>query len=1007
MFRGQSNTCLWLAAFLFIATTTVASPQWSVRSWQSDEGLPDNTVVGIDQTPDGFLWVATLTGLVRFDGMQFREFPVQTPEMSAESIRAFCADHLGRLWVAKEKGTIVCVTQGRVTVMLTPDTSRPDWRVLMMVEDGEGAVWVSFVDGSLVRIQDGKSQRYTTDDGLPVGGTLKMTVDQGGQLWVLGPTGVLGFRSGRFILLGEPPFRFLCAARAGGVWLSSTNTLAKLTEAGGFSEHIDLKIDFLSVGVTALMEDRSGRLWVGTRLAGLFCHDGKQTVKVDTVHQPILCMKEDREGNLWVGTRGGGLKQVKPRVAELMTLGANLSLGGIQSLCKDTEGQLWAVTWHQGNVLRKSDRAWIPLSVREGWKGAEARCVAADPGGGIWIGTSNKGLYQWQNGAVTHHFCSTNGLEGDFVTALRVTTSGEVWIGGVRNKGSVFLQCREGGTFQSFTLPADCGRITSLEVDAAGDCWAATVTGTLLRRRGSLVTDETLKLLPKPCRIRALLATSDNSLWIGFSGMGLGRLKEGQFTHGRMEQGIPDDYISQILADGQGRLWLAGNRGIFSFWMKNWEAFAARQVTKIQSVAYKQKNGMPGLQASYDAWPCALRDADGRLHFAMQSGMATLYPEEVREDRLPPLVVIDKVLSNGKEVALYGAGDTLSDPSSPAPLELGQKGGHLHLPPDRRQVEFFFTAPSFMSPESLWFKYRLQGLDGEWTDAGTRRSVLYSQLSPGHYTFHVIACNRDGVWNEQGASLALTVAPFWWETAWFRIAGPLFAFGVVGGLVVAWLRRRHKNQLERVEMQQAMERERSRIAADLHDGMGSDLTLIGLLCERARQKLHEPSLAEEYLGKALNSAQALSGELDAVVWSVNPANDTVEQFVLYLTRFVQNFLKSANIRLRLVVPDELPTIKISSASRNHLFLAAKEALHNVVKHAGAKQVTVRIRLDPQALIVELEDDGCGLPAVRTSTAGADGLANMARRMEQAGGRCEYLSGLDGRGTRVQLMLPFS
>ena len=1002
-------------ATLFFATASALTEQpWFVHTWQSDEGLPDNTVIGVDQSQDGFLWVVTYNGLVRFDGLGFREFPLQLPGIKAGMNRGFCADRSGRIWVASDPGVLVCLEQGKLSAPVTPGENAPSKSPRMVVEDGEGAIWVSYKDAPLMRIKDGKVRTYTNEDvlGQSTEGAIPLAVDQQGELWFFAQGRIGVFRKDRFVILGKTslPFKCICAARGGGVWLGSDTSLARYTEAGGLSEPVNMSAEITRAELITCIEDRAGRIWLGTRFAGLFCLDGTDFKKVGMFQQPVLCLKEDRDGTIWVGTRGGGLKQVTPKIAELMSTSENTVFSGVQSLCKDTKGRLWAINWNQGKVLCGEGGAWIPLSPREGWTLRFATCVAAEPGGGIWIGTQQNGLFLWRDGAVICHFSATNGLAGNEVRAIRTTPAGAVWIGGRVAEGpEPFLHCWTEGQFQRFALPSETGAIMAIEVDASGDCWIATSSGHLLRIRGARLTDETPTLLAEPFQIRTLLATPDSSLWIGFGGRGLGRLKGGQFTRCRREQGLPDDYISQILADGKGRLWLAGNRGLFSLSEKDWEAFAEGRAPQLQSVAFQKKEGMPGLIASFDAWPNAFRDAEGRLYFAMQSGVATLYPDAVGENPLPPKVVIDRVSANGKVVALYGAsGDARSGAGTFSPVELGQAGAHLHLAPGRRQVEIDFTAPVFRMPESIRFKYQLQGLDREWIEAGTRRSVLYSQLAPGHYRFQVIACNRDGVWNEQGASLGLTIPPFWWETGWFRIGWPLCAFGFLGSLVILWLRQRQQSKTALLRMQGASERERVRISQDLHDDLGAGLTEIALLSEVVRRSREKPETVATHARRIFASSNEMIQALDEIVWSINPANDTLDKLIAFISEFAQALSGSAAIRCRLDVPANVPDWKVTTQVRHQICMVVKECLTNVIKHARAQTVTLRIRMEGKTLEVAIEDDGVGFDpgAVRDATGTHDGLSNMRRRVSSMNGTFE-LHAVPGQGTRVRLTLGLS
>jgi len=1001
---------LWLAgslALLAMGVSPAASPPWVVRTWQSDEGLPDNSVVGIEQTPDGYLWVATKTGLVRFDGVRFQPFPVTAVGAPAGGIKALLADLRGRLWVAKDYGVVLCVDQGVTTLVVGPEIAGDgDGGERLMVLDAEGAVWVCYSGGEVLRIRDGRVQSFTAADGLPGGSACQLARDGTGQLWFSQGDCVGVFREGRFCPLAHQWFLRITGARPAGIWGYRDRHLWKLAEGGPPVKLSALPTDMPEVAPTAMREDRVGCLWFGTLKAGLIRFDQDGGVTVPWPQQTILAVQEDREENLWVGTRGGGLNQLKPRVVELLTTGSSTQFEPVQSLCQDTDGTLWAVVWPDGQLMRSKGPGleWSPLSPENGWPVPHSECVVADPRAGVWIGTNDAGLKHWQNGAVTETLVQTNGLANNDVGSLLVTAVGEVWIG---PRGAEVVQCRKDGQFRTFQLPPGGGSAIALAMDAGGDCWVASYGRHLLRVHGEVLTDETAATLAEPCEIRGLLGTPDGSLWIGYAGQGLGRLKAGRFSQWRTVQGLHDDSICNILADGRGRLWFAGNLGIFSVREKDFDDFDAGRITRVRSVAYGRNDGLLRLQANFNFWPGAQRGTDGRLLFAMQSGIAAVSADELKEDPYSPPVVIERVTANGQTVAAYQAGGLPEPPNGRVPLELARPGTHLHLPPGQRRVEIAFTALTLTKPETIGFRYRLHPVDKDWVEAGTLRTATYAQIPPGNYQFEVSACNNEGVWNPTGATLDLTAEPDWWETTWFRVLGPLAAAGLLGWGILLGVRRRHRHQIERLEMLRATERERARIAADLHDEMGANLTQIGLLCERARNETGHPASAQYHLDRAVASTHALAGQLDAVVWAVDPANDTLEHFAQYLSNYAQDFLALADIRVRLEVPEELPVVTLSSVARHQLFLAAKEALHNVVRHAGAARVTMRIRPQAGAVIVEIEDDGKGLAAAGTSASGADGLDNMAQRMARIHGRCEVLPGAEGHGTLLRFALPLS
>ena len=955
-----------------------------MRTWQSDAGLPDNTVLGLGQSPDGFLWVASHGVLVRFDGVQFRPgTPVIMDGVSSASIRSFLFDRRGRLWILDDRGKVACVQPGQTVA--TALAGVPGHVFPPLLEAPDGALWFACEGKVVLRYQDGLTRKFSAADGLPGGSMCRLAFDQKGQLWFAQGGWVGIFREERFCPLYKASVTRIVGARAGGIWAFSGKELLKCDEGLPPVKIGDLPTSLRSVSPTVLYEDRNGTVWIGTSEAGLFSYNGMGFASVATSQQTILCVYEDREGILWVGTRGGGLNQLRPRTVELLTVtDVDVPFEGVTSITQDTNGLLWAVVWQKGTILRSTGQGWTPLPVSE--NEIKAWTLVADPRGGIWIGLQYKGLCRWENGAVTARFTTANGLAGKFVHALLTTPSGALWIGTEAVGDRMALQCLEQGQFRTFPLPDGSGNVVAMAIDTTGDCWAATSKGRLMRVHQNTLTDETATVFPRDCAISCLFVTPDNSLWIGLTGQGLGRLKNGRFSQFSTEQGLPDDYISNILSDHHDRLWFAGNRGIFSVHAKAFDDIETGKAMRVWPMVYGRNEGLQRLQASQDAWPGALRCADGRLMFAMQSGVAVVYPDEVKEDAAPPLAVIERVTVNGKTVMSY---------------EMG--GSTLRLAPGPRQVEFSFTASSLLMPESVGFKYRLQGLDKGWVNAGMRRTADYSQLVPGHYWFQVAACNSRGAWNEGAAALELVVEPYWWETAWFRVAGPLAAAGLLLVGILLWLRRRHRLQIERFEALQATERERARIARDLHDDLGSTLTQIAYLGDSL---LRRPGLPPDLVGdidKMRDTALDATRALDETVWAVDPVRDTLDSLAGYLAGLAQQLLSDAQVSCRLDIPDTLPAVTVSSDVRHHLFLVTKEALHNIIRHAHATEVDIRFAVQlPECLLV-IADNGSGFDpdAIRARPGGGHGLVNIRKRIEAIGGQCEFRR-RPGGGTEIKL-----
>jgi signal transduction histidine kinase len=647
-----------------------------------------------------------------------------------------------------------------------------------------------------------------------------------------------------------------------------------------------------------------------------------------------------------------------------------------------------------GKIARNQGTGWLSFSTNEGWQVQNATAIEANPGGGVWIGTQRNGLHLWRERIVTS-LTIGDARAGNVVRSLLASPGGDLWIGTTTES----LQRWHDDKLQSFKMPVGCGPVRAMALDSSGKLWVGTASGLLLRVEGDALVPETLAALPQA--IRCLYVSGDGSLWIGYSGTGLGRLKHGRFTQFRARQGLHDDYISQIMEDSQGRLWLAGNQGIFCVKEEEFEAVAAGRLGHVQSVVFGREEGLPPLQTSWEFWPGAVRTKEGRLCIAMRTGLAMINAEALKRDPTPPRVLIEGVAVDGREVAAYD----VSEDSASKLLNLRETGVRLELPPSHQQVAFTFTSPSFATARSVAFKYRLESLDKDWVDVGARRTAYYTHLPPGDYRFHVMACNRDGIWNEEGGSLPLKALPFFWETAWFRVAAVLVACSLLAGAVLLVSRRRYQQELAKLEQQRLLERERTRIAQDLHDDLGAGLVEISFGSELAQDPNLAVEEAREHTREIGTRAREMVTALDEIVWAVNPKHDNLASLTSYFCQYAQHFLRTTQVKCHLEIAKDLPAAALNAEERHSLFLALKEALSNVVQHAGAKDLRLAISAGEGILTIAISDNGCGLAPDRNGKeTGADGLSNMQDRLRQIGGRCE-VSSAPGQQTTIKFKVP--
>lgn len=1003
-----------MLAFLCSAASGATNSSWFARSWQAGDGLPHNNVLGLAQTSDGYLWLGTPNGLVNFDGVRFQRFAF-TNSLYADNrgVVTMLRSRAGGFWVGMDRGAIVYL-DGTAPKVFTRADGLLDHPARWLAEDGQGTLWVVFQTGDIhCRIEEGKVTTFSIPRGSPGGSLSSVTCDAAGRLWWAqgGEVGI--YRDGHFHRIAEPGGSAirLARARSGGVWVCAGTRLMRCTDNGDVLECGEFKPEHADTGATVLWEDSSSAVWIATSFSGLFRFDGAQFENVPVSAPDVQSLLEDREGNLWAGTVGGGLNRIRRRVVQLEGIESGLPFEAVRSLAEDKDGTLWAVT-ENGSLARRINRGWQPVSTNESWRGLNLTCLAADREGGLWIGTENRKLLRWQAGQLA--VCDqSDHLTGGRILALQASGSGELWIGQVAPDA---FQCLRGGKLVNYKLPSDVRTIRALAEDAQGTVWLGTARGQLMRVQGDELVKETALKPERAISIRCLKPTPDGSLWIGYARLGLGRLKEGRYARLGLEQGLFDDYLSQILADEGGWLWFGSDHGIFKVRQQELEAVAEGGAERVRSIHYGHGEGVPNLQANFGFSPGALRSKDGRLWLPSRSGLAVVDPKPLRSGAGPPSVVLTQATVDGKAVARYesitlGAGETHLE-------RLGLEGRPmaLRLPPDYRRFDVEFTALSFADPENIRFRYQLVGLDEGWLEAGTQRNATYSRLSAGQYRFRVRACNAEGVWSETGPSLAITVLPYFWQTVWFIVPAGLLLLGTVGLGVRLIENRRVQRHLARLEHAHAIERERARIAKDIHDDLGANLTEITLLSELAQDPAAPFEEVQNDICRIARKARDLTHSLDEIVWAVNPRNDTLDSLVTYTCLHAEDYLGLASVRCRLKVPEKIPNLALATDVRHNVFLVVKEALHNVVKHAAASEVSIAMALEAGGFELVIKDNGRGFdpkisraaestdasPPSRTAGRSAgNGLSNMRQRMEDIGGQFDLLSH-PGAGTTIRL-----
>jgi ligand-binding sensor domain-containing protein/signal transduction histidine kinase len=992
-----------LAAWQILLTAVAAdiSPRpaahYSIKTWDSEDGLPQKTVIAMTQTRDGYLWAGTLAGLARFDGVRFTTFNEgNTPEFTSDEIIRLFEDSHGNLWIGTRTAGIYVVMAGKVKRVKIGPGERLG-RLMSICEDSQGAIWLYTDQGELCQYLNGV---VTATGPSNDQAQYRAVIVEGDYLWVgsdrslaaIGPLPsgrVAGFPLAHEMRVGK--LDFLLASRSGGFWRLADKRIQKWK---GSQLERDLGGYPWSPGVlvTAACEDRDGQLVVGTDGDGVFWFDAEGHFSRLTTELPttqILSLVADKEGSLWIGTNGRGLVRARPQVFEVFEPSRGIT---VNSVFEDGQGGVWVGYQAQrvdhlsnGKLEVLTDLQGSSISANFAPK-LYVRAVFVDHQGQVWAGTDATGLLQKRGGRFLPAPGFANLPSG--ISLIFEDRTNRLWVGGLLGlahwQGDGWKQNR----IRDASAPED---VRAMAEDREGNLWVGTQGGGLSRlRNGQWTSFGQTNGLPSD-NVLSLYVDQADVLWAG-TGRGLARLRNGVcFSYaGRLD--FPSAKIGYLLEDALGYLWLGSSTGLTRVRKQDLNEVAAEKRKSLVIRSYGKADGLPNSECTQSSLgqPAACRTRDGILWFPTIGGLVTVNPSLLTRNTNPPPVVIEAVKLGGQMLSTNSLG-------APPPRA-------VTVPAGKAGLEIAFTSLNLAAPDKGLFRYQLVNHEPGWTevDANTR-FARYPKLPPGDYQFQVTACNEDGVWNPAAASLAVTVQPAFWQTRSFTAVVALCLLGMIVGSVYYVSTQKLQRQLAVLRQQEALEKERGRIARDLHDQLGANLTQVALLGEMAEADKDLPEEVEAHARQISETARTTTHALDEIVWTVNPSNDTLDGLINYVCKYAQDYFALAELRYRLDVPPQLPHTPITPELRHNIFLAAKEAVNNVVKHAHASSAWLRLQLGDGEFVLEIEDDGRGI-AVGDDAKGRNGLRNMRKRMEDVGGKFETGPGAEG-GTRIRLTVP--
>jgi two-component sensor histidine kinase/streptogramin lyase len=958
------------------------------QQWQTEQGLPQNTIFDTVQTKDGYLWFATIGGLARFDGVRFTSFlPSEAAGLPSGVIWALCAGADGGLWIGTERG-LARYKDGRFESFVSKEGLGGD-PVISLHEDAQGALWIGFSVPGLARLKDGVVRRFGVEEGLPKAPVKSIAHDVAGDIWIGGVAGLSRLHDGRFTTLtakdglAEDHVSALYIDRAGAIWTGGGR--GGKTRLLHGSVTVYPAADAHGPGIYTIREDGDGQMWFATAGAGLErIHDGhlSRYVREELSSLRALCI--DDEGNLWVGTAAYGVVRLKDTPLITYSMAEGLIDKSVRSVSALADGRVVVANRYSLRALESGGFRELPLpqpapngiypllTDRRGrlWMGTSEYLARLDQGrwsrfltgvdpnlyvhalhedrqGDVWAGTEH-GLFRFHGDTITK-YTTADGLAGDQVFAVADDPAGAIWLGTRGNGISVLRD----GRFTTYT-PAD---------GLAG------------------------------ASIRDIHADSDGTVWIGTS-EGLTRFRNGTFIAYGPPQGLADQAVHAILDDSYGYLWMCGVEGLSRVRKRDLDEVAAGGASTVVPRLYGTSDGMRNKTCSGGAAPGGARTQDGRLWFATADGVVVVNPGDLgRRNELPPPVVVEEVRVDRRAQAL---------------------GGDVELPPGSHQIEIEYTALSFAAPERVRFQYRLEGYDADWVDPGTRRTAYYMNLPPGAYTFRVKAANNDGVWNQDGAAFAFRLRPHLYQR---RDARLLAVLALV--IAVLALNRRHTHVLRRRQQEllravdertrelkliqaELEERVRQR-TADLRGLVGEKELLLKEIHHRVKNNLQIiSSLLSLQASQAKDArVRGMFGETQGRVRAIATVHEKLYQSGSVARIEVAEYLRSVASQLfssyggadRILLRIEAEPLELGLDTAIPCGLIVNELVSNALKHAfpdGRRgEIVIEMGLaEPGGFRLRVADDGVGLPDPAPPRDGSLGLELVRALTDQLDGLLE-------------------
>jgi ligand-binding sensor domain-containing protein/signal transduction histidine kinase len=983
----HKRIALLVMALSILSTAALSSDApsagYTERTWQMQDGLPEQVVQAFAQTVDRYLWIGTTGGLLRFDGERFLTFDREnTPAFSENNVFCLLVSRDDSLWIGMEGGGLLRYKEGKFRSFSRSDGLTNDF-VRVVYEDTQGTIWVG-TDNGLFQIVGERLLRIDNSDGLPPIAVHALHQDRRGRLWA-GGSRLFRLDQGsatEFYLRGEASqnrVKSIIETPDGTVWVGTVSGLQKMLP-GNQSPAAFRGVPEIRGTVRFLHETSDGTLWIGTIGHGVHTYRDNRFAEITAPtalpSNTVLNLFEDIEKNLWIGTQGGMVRLSKTPVRTVTLPDAADS--DAETVYQDHNGDLWVAAV---NLFRYRNGKATPYQF-PGFSGVRIRNVFRDRDGTLWIGTEGRGAYR-QVGSRMIQYSTKEGLTNNFVRAFLQGRDGSVWIAtdeGVnrwRPEGITTYQMRDGLCYFS---------TRSMLEDRNGDIWIGTDRGVSRLHGDHFVSDGATEAL-KNEKIWALHEDSDGGLWFGTRTAGLYRWRSGKLTHYTSSQGLASNGIYELLEDRKNNLWMSGPNGISAINRRELDGIADGQSHRSAVTLYGVSDGLETIQMCGGEKPAGVLTTQGEVWFPSSKGPVRVSVDQPKPSNPAP-VVIDQVIADGRQ---FLASDKIS------------------LGPDNAKLEVHFGVVLLQSQERVRFRYMLDGFDKSWSDASLTRVAYYTNLPPGKYQFRVAAFAMNNPEQVAQAAIEIVQKPHFYRTPWFTSACLL----LMGSL--AWGAYQFRLGQLRARFQAVLD-ERNRLAREMHDTLIQGCVSVSALLEAHSSLGHaEPDLTSDtqrgtkpdskndLLDCARTHLRSAIDEAREAVWDLRQ-NSVVTDISPLLGRMAERVSHEFAVPVECQVSGK--PFALAESTVHEVLMVAREALYNSVRHGRPHKVKLRVCFDENGCGVEVRDDGSGFdPALLSSTTtGHYGLIGMKERVERIGGKF-VLRSQPGSGTDLTIQVP--